>query len=1036
MQKSLLVLAILFAQSLSAVTLSPRVIANVTNSCAAVKAGTPLEVSTAFIPGAATHRGAYDVWSMVGNNPKAFPELRKDGVYLIDWLEARVEPLAKRGQKGPLPPVLSVDTTGLPVGDYTGTVEVNRKRHYFPFQIVADAAPAPTVTEKTADGVSWSLANDDLRFFFSARAPQGKDVCLFLDPQGAGTRVHRFVFKPDGRVETTLAVDDNMNHDVFVFDRTWQGDATASVRKTADGWRLQAEIPIGAMNGVSNEKSSDWGVSVGTNEKVTRAREYPRRKVSFTAKNTQAIDFPRVSVKTVKRSGVLSLVVQGGLRNGTGAYRLQRIVLVLEREDGTVLDTVERVCGLRSSGAYAVMMFDLGLGAGKIANGDRLRLRLKARTADGATACQQTRAVTVTYEPLAVRLVEPCYRDCVFATMNLRKIVGEVRAEEGLGKPLTVTLEGPGTHETFAIASLGPTNRFSFAFKNKPDGEYFIKAGRAVKRFRKLPFQKGEYWIDAKGIVRREGKPFFPYGFYSEVYRTTFPGLTVSQTYHDGIKSLEQFGGLMDQAASFGYGLIAQPHQPIDGFPAHKLFGGKAMQGDFDTPEEGPRRKAYLEKLAAYVREHDGFFCYYLADEPEGSGKSPDFLLRMHEILSEVDPYHPTMIVNFTPEGIPKFAACADIMCPDFYPVYLVGGRSIAPMSRTLEYTRTTVRCARCPMFVPQAFDWNYHAPGVTTRGPTYDELRMQMMMALSAGVKGFLLYSRVSGVSPEWDLRLGNELMAREILESQSVFLADSEPVAMTPAVNGVTAALKRAGGEALLLVINTTLKPQTIEFTAAGLPKTLYREAEKAPIAVAGGRVTLTVGAEETVIFHSRPKKFSPAAGRAEIARREAARRKPGNLAVAPHFLTQQGMVKVFKGEKQLDYPRFTTTSSKPLRPSLPGGYFLQDGFDEAFPYLHAHCWNPDDKDAAPAVTLEFGKTEKVRRVVVTRVIDEKKAFPVKRVALEIGGRVLAEKDFSSEHRAVFEIPETACDKLTVRVTKFDRAVKCGWLAEIEAY
>ena len=1031
MKKPAFVLSALFVQGLSAAALSPHVVANATNSCAAVKAGTPLEVSTALIPGAAAHQGPFGVWSMVVNSPKAFAEVRKDSVYHIDWLEARVVPLLK-GQKGPLPSVLTVDTTGLPVGDYAGTVEVKKKRYCFPFQIVPDAAPAPADARTTSDGISWTLANDDQRLFFSAQAPKGKDICLFLDPQGGGTRVYRFVFRPDGRVETALAVDDNMNRDVFVLDRAWQGDAAVSVQRTGDGWRLQAEIPVGAMDGVSNEESSDWGVSVSTSEKVTQARDYPRQKVSFTAKNMQAIDFPRVAVRTVKRGGVLSLVVQGGLRNGTGAYRSRRIRLELEREDGTVLDTVEQVRGMRGAGSDAVIMFELGLGAGKIANGERLRLRLKALSLDGATSCQQTRAVTVSYEPLAVRLVEPCYRDCVFATMNLRKIVGEIRAEEGFGKPLAVTLEGPGTRETFSIASLGPTNCFSFAFGNKADGEYFIRAGGVTKRFRKLPFRKGEYWIDAKGVVRREGKPFFPYGFYSEVYRTTFPGITVSQSYHDGIRTLEQFGGMMDQAASHGYGLIAQPHQPIDSAPVKKLFGGKAMQGDFDTPEEGPQRKAYLEKLGAYVREHDGFFCYYLADEPEGSGKSPDFLRRMHEILSEVDPYHPTMVVNFTVEGIPKFADCADILCPDFYPVYLVGGRSIAPVSRTLAYTRTTVRHARCPMFVPQVFDWDYHAPGATTRGPTYDEIRRQVMMALSAGVKGFLLYSRVSGAMPEWNCRLGSELIAREILESQDVFLADSEPVAMTPSVEGVTAALKRAGNEALLIVINTTLKPQTVEFAAQGLPKVLYREAEASPIAVAGGRVTLTVGAEETVVFHSCRKAYSPADGRAEISRREAARRKPGNLAVAPRFLTLQTLVKVSERKASFDCPRFSATSFK----STSGLYYLQDGFDEPFPYVHSHCWKPTDTDADPAVTLEFGAAQKVRRVVVTRVIDEKKEFPVKRVALEIGGKAVAEADFDAGHRATFEIPETACDKLSVRVVKFDRAVKCGWLAEVEAY
>ena len=1012
---------------------SSHVVAAGTNSWAVVRAGEPVTVSAELVPG--VDKGAsYAVWIAHAESPKAFSENRADRKIRIDYLEANVTSIA-RGVSGT---AYALETTGFEPGDYVGTIECRQKLYKFPFQVLPSGGErkAPQ-SQRTSDGIVWSLANDDDFLTFAATVPKGKNACLFIDPQGKGLTVYRLAFNAAGRQGSARATDNNMGGDSFVLDRTWRSGAVVKTSASGDTWTLEAKIPFGAFSDVPAAASSDWGVFVGTSEKVTGAKTYPRQTIAFSAKGVQAYELQSLKTKSERTPDGLALRVTGRLVNKTGTFRAQRLVATLETAGGEKLDDYVCVRHTRGSGSGTVASVDVPLASGKVGNGDAVILWIRSYALNGALKFQHRLPVRVEYNPISVKMTEPCYRDCVFASMKLNRLAGDVFAEEGFGKPLTVTLEGPGTKESFRIASLKPTNSFTFAFREKADGDYFIKAGRAVRRIRKLPFRKGEFWIDAKGVVRREGKVFFPWGYYSENYRSVYRGVSISQLYHDSIHTVEDFCSYLDKAKAHGCELVVSPAQPVDGAP----FRGGALKGDFDTPADGPGREAMLRKLAAAALENGGLFAYYLADEPEGWGCNPDFLRRMHEILADADPYHPTMVCNYAYGAIGKFAAHADISCPDHYPIYLLGGRTLAPRKSSYGFAKAAARTGKCPMFAPQAFDWNYNVPGSTTRGPTYDEFREQVMMAFAGGTKGFLLYSRVSGAMPEWDLRLGAELVRREIDEQLDILLGDSESVELREPQkekDDVIVVLKRGDRRTGLIAINTTGKPYPVSFSAKNLPRMLYRADGKEPLKVAaGGQITFMLNANETVFFSDRSVKFSVEAGRQEIARREAARRKPGNLAVAPRFLTSQELTFIGRGKKQFEgYPRLSTSSSANLQYSYPGEYFLQDGIDEPFPYAHSHCWKPTDTDADPSVTLEFGTEQKVRRVVVTRVIDEKKEFPVKRVALEIGGKTVAEADFDAGHRATFEISETVCDKLTVRVTKFDRAVKCGWLAEVEAY
>ena len=657
-------------------------------------------------------------------------------------------------------------------------------------------------------------------------------------------------------------------------------------------------------------------------------------------------------------------------------------------------------------------------------------------------------ALKAASEPVTIRMIAPCYRDSVFETMKLKTLVGEVVLTEGIGSALAVTLSGPGTEEVYRIASAAATNRFSFAFADRAKGDYFIRAGKAEKRIRNLPYRSGEIWIDSNKVIYRDGKKIFPFGWFSETYGRMYPGVNIAQTYNVWMRSLDELDALANEAEANGCGLIVSPMQRCSKTPYEKLFGTEAARKAFDADGLGGERREALEAFARRATDKAGFFAYYLRDEPEGKALSPVFFREAKRILEEVDPYHPTMIVNYTVNGIRQYAQSADILCPDTYPVYTVGGPVVGKFVKTYQWASTAARCAAAAMFAPQAFDWDYKvSAGKITRGPTYLELRAQSLLAIAGDARGLLLYSRFSSNTPSEHLRRGGEFLAAEILESQDLFLAPSIAVDVkTKSGKGeIVAAVKQEGAATMLIAVNTAYRKVKAEFSAKELPDRLYIGGKSEGIRVAGGKFADEFGPYEAKVYHCSAKRFSPAAASREIEAAEAARRKPGNIALAPKFLTWVEMKRLARGESDGGFPRITASSSKEGSPklSLPYAYFLQDGIADIEPYLPYHGWTPDIKDRSPSLKIEFGGKKRFSRLIMTCCRTKAGEYAVSSATVEADGRKIAELSRGDDGRMRAGFEPVEADSLTIRVNgrNLDGKIKTWtkrtpWLSEIEVY
>lgn len=894
----------------------------------------------------------------------------------------------------------------------------------------------------------WNLRHDANFLHFGAKSESNSDIVLFLDPEARGTTVYRLVFSRDGKVECAVFRDDNTNRDRFTCHTTWRSHATVEASSSSNGWTLNSSIPFGAFPNVA-QSAQKWGVSVSEKDVVTQPGKYARHSMEKMARKSYGVDILDCDVKVRKENGTLVSKVWLPMRNHTGKKGTFCVKGTLERVAGKkgigpVLAKAEK--SIEPKGnllAYPELDF-VCAGAGV---GSCVRARLSVYSGDGILLGEKVKDFALEYAPLSIRMTAPGYRDCVFETMKLTKLEGEVILAEGFGRPLEVVLSGPKTKDSFRIASASATNRFSFAFAGKAKGEYFISVLDVRKRIRNLPYQKGEVWIGKDAVIHRDGEKFFPYGWYSEMFTRRSPGVNIAQSYNIYMRNLDQLDKQVGEAAANGCGLVISPMQELSSIPHKRLFGKDAAKGAFDADGLGAERKRVLVEFARRARKLPGFFAYYLQDEPEGRDLSPDFFREVKKIVEEEDPYHPTVIVNYTVDGIRRFAGSADILCPDTYPVYTVGGPPVGKLSNTYKWCLAASKHGVSSMFSPQAFDWDYKvAKGKVTRGPAYLELRAQSLLALIGDVRGLMLYSRFSMNTPSEHLRMGPEFLIEELAAMKEVFLSPSlnVPVSAKEPKAEVVAALKRCGDKAVLIAVNMTYRKTRARLSSPLLPRKLHLGDGSAPIRVQNGSFEDEFGPLEAKVYYPSGDCFSVKDAVLAIEKAEAKRRKPGNIALASRFLMWSELLAAGRGELDGGYPKMipsSMTEEKPL--GLARGHFLQDGFADDFPYVAYHGWKPSKKDPSPSVTVDFGEEKTFRRIVVTCCRDRDGVYAVGSGWVEVDGKRIADFTRGNGGKAEAAFKAITAKELTVHFNgKHDKSKKFNfqrtmpWISEIEVY
>jgi len=236
---------------------------------------------------------------------------------------------------------------------------------------------------------------------------------------------------------------------------------------------------------------------------------------------------------------------------------------------------------------------------------------------------------------------------------------------------------------------------------------------------------------------------------------------------------------------------------------------------------------------------------YKGADEPEW-GKHPLLPLeRAYQIVKELDPNHPLVIIQAprgTIESLKRYNPVSDITGLDIYPIGYAPGlhsqfsKTNSEMSMVGDYTRwmTEVAERKKPVWMTLQISWSgVLNEGKTLRFPTFPEERFMTYQAIINGARGLTYFGGglPKGLNDEdrklgWNWHFWNRVL-RPVIEEigaksqlYPALLASESKLPVTVKGDGIEFCVREVGGDIFLLACKREGATAKAEFS--GLPET----------------------------------------------------------------------------------------------------------------------------------------------------------------------------------------------------------------------
>jgi len=388
---------------------------------------------------------------------------------------------------------------------------------------------------------------------------------------------------------------------------------------------------------------------------------------------------------------------------------------------------------------------------------------------------------------------------------------------------------GDGTlRTTLAVGdfALG-TNVVRMVLKNRA-GTEIGSSEMIFCRVRELP--KRKVCFDAFGHTLVDGKRFLPLGMY------------FGQTFGEAELAFYTNGTPFNCLLSYRNLAVNDETALLDRCDRAGLKYIVCMSGYYGSMLESRKNRVrfteeYVRRQLLRYRKHPAVLAWYLADELTTNAEP--LLRERKELCHELDPDHPTYIVQNRPDTVRPFVNGYDVIGMDPYPIGSMFTGKIRPEGIRLAADWSLASIAesygfRPSWIVPQAFDWGCYYPEWRTkypdevRMPTCEELRSMTFQGLAGGANGFVYYSFFDIYETEGKKKkTGAErakawsdvvAVAKEVKAHESVILSDPGPAVFCTSKDVVARSWRTAAGKTVILVCNVTQQPVATRVTVGG--------------------------------------------------------------------------------------------------------------------------------------------------------------------------------------------------------------------------
>ncbi|MDO9465134.1 MAG: sugar-binding protein [bacterium] len=728
----------------------------------------------------------------------------------------------------------------------------------------------------------------------------------------------------------------------------WDGEWKAKTFIGKDFWSCEAVFPFFAL-GITREVSNGWGINICRGKKKPFENSSIAEQGAFNEAGRFAklegiaIDFneycytvspPSLSIETKEEK--LYTTVTVAVENNTGKKKDMRLECYLVQNKDNVQvksqtvtfmpkEKIDVAIGpfiLDSQGTYNAYVTLMHPQTRKVHYYSETKLDVK-------------------HVPMAIKLIEPFYRDAIFETQNIENIIFDLKInlseKELLNKKVTVTIQKEGSDDVCVekqITAVRKVNRCEFPCKELPYGNLYIKAkikdendaiiAETAQRLQKLPYKKGEVWLGRDRNWYVDGKPFFCSLNWPGVLEDDNPYYTVSVLPSEGKKRVV-FTFNSSQIR------VLKKLGKLDQYLKDFLIKKVKDNNNLDNPD---------------------CFGYYLADEP--NGMPIEGMEESYQFLREMDPYHPVIISNNNPGSVRNYLNAADYHSFHCYPV-IRRDRRINDLSRIIGYAKSFLDETDGKKFIgflDQSFNYGDYDGMINQRIHNYHESRSKKLLAITCGAKGIIFFNRGYRHYPE--LYIGEPYVAEELAYLAKAIIAPDSTLAAKTSSTTAKTLLKDVNGELYLFVSNADMTARKITITIPGIRRyanTLQVISEDRAVPVNNDSFTDSFDVFEVHVYTSSKEKTGLTSIKTiekKINAINRSRKKPGNLAF-----------QMFEGDGVI-----ISTSSN-VNSHL---WHVADGIIDKYDRYKQHTWRDTTPNKFPDwIEIKLPKAHNIGKVVV---------------------------------------------------------------------
>jgi hypothetical protein len=858
-------------------------------------------------------------------------------------------------------------------------------------------------------------------------------VELFIAPGSQRTDYYQFQINSKG-----VVADAAGRQSGTVREASWNSRVKVAKSLGEGEWIVEMTVPLVDME-LGKPAAGDWGINVARVRRAGGGEQLStfvpmsgslHQPALFAALALPGSDFdvlrweiaPPTGLSVLREGDATMVNAKLSVKNLGSALR--PIVLTSRLSQGDKSAEAKPVFDILDAGqskTYEVAMPLPGNG------GQEFLIEVADRRDPKALFARRAFAVKLDFKPISLTLREPAYQSAIYASQKVSQISGSLgiafsaKELEGSSVEISFSPEDPAAKplaET-KVANVSANVEFKLPIPELAEGRYRLKAtlrdatGKETSSLdrviRKLaPAPSGVEWrIGENGVMLRNGEPFLPVGWFSmPASALKENACNVTLQYWGPWETVEKLRENLDKiAAAGGYAVI---YPTVNDQRPEYLTVAPIKEKDAEL----------IRQRVRALKDHPALLAWYLADEPEYHRVLPESVEQLRALISEEDPWHPTIVVNNAFQAIRQFAQGGDVTAPDPYPYFKKGGVS-SSMDRVGTFVAEAVSCIRpgqTAWVVPQAHDTRDFG-GKGERAPTFAESRNMVWQAVAAGARGVVWWSW-DWVAPNTiDSVLGNAYLARELNALKSYVLAPVEDgVEITaPEKSMVRAALRTANGQKALFATNASTKAQEVVFK---VPALAGRE-----LIVLGEDRTVKVGADgaftdrfdvygtHVYVTDAALANFETLASvQKKIDEGNAARKQPGNLA----FEDSGVMI------RSSSQGRFQPTP-----------VWMLDGVRDGRP------WRAKPFEGADWVELFWPKPQKISRVVIySDAIADCEVVVATGNDAKPEWRSLASVKAATTNPIELTFEPTEAKHLRIHVSRLREEIKATGIWEIEAY